>query len=165
MTTHYMDEAEHCDRIAIIDQGRLVALDTPDALKRRVRADIVVLKTDDDERAVEEIRERFDLQPKREDGRIRLEVQDGAEFIPRLVCDLPVAIRSVDLHRPTLDDVFINLTGHAIRDEEGSPLDTMRLAVSCGEEGAGDERRGSEGRLPPARRCARPSAPTCAAFT
>jgi ABC-2 type transport system ATP-binding protein len=127
MTTHYMDEAEHCDRIAIIDQGKIVALDTPDALKRMVGVDIVTVQTEDNERAAREIRERYGLEPQRDDTRLRLEVEAGAEFIPRLVRDLGVAVRSVDLHRPTLDDVFLKLTGRAIREAEADPLALMRL--------------------------------------
>jgi ABC-2 type transport system ATP-binding protein len=127
MTTHYMDEAEHCDRIAIIDQGKIVALDTPDALKRMVGVDIVTLQTDDSERAAQEIRERYGLEPHRDDTRLRLEVEAGAEFIPRLVHELGVTIKSVDLHRPTLDDVFLKVTGRAIREGEADPLSMMRL--------------------------------------
>jgi ABC-2 type transport system ATP-binding protein len=127
MTTHYMDEAEHCDRIAIIDLGKIVALDTPDALKRMVGVDIVTVQTEDSERAAREIRERYGLEPQRDDTRLRLEVEAGAEFIPRLVRELGVAIRSVDLHRPTLDDVFLKLTGRAIREGEADPLALMRL--------------------------------------
>ncbi len=127
MTTHYMEEAEHCDRIAIIDQGKIVALDTPDALKRMVRADIVTLQTEDNERATREIQERYGLKAQQEDSRIRLEVEDGAEFIPRLVRELGVSVVSADLHRPTLDDVFLKLTGRAIRKAEGAPVDMMRL--------------------------------------
>jgi ABC-2 type transport system ATP-binding protein len=127
MTTHYMDEAEHCDRIAIIDLGKIVALDTPDALKRMVGVDIVTVQTEDNERAAREIRERYGLEPQRDDTRLRLEVEAGAEFIPRLVRELGVAIRSVDLHRPTLDDVFLKLTGRVIREGEADPLALMRL--------------------------------------
>ena len=126
MTTHYMEEAEHCDRIGIIDQGKLVALDTPDALKRMVGADIVSLRTEDNARASQEIKERYGLETQQEDSRIRLEVADGAEFIPRLVRELGVAVASIDLHRPTLDDVFLKLTGRAIRDAEADPLTMMR---------------------------------------
>ena len=127
MTTHYMEEAEHCDRIAIIDQGKIVALDTPDALKRMVGVDIVTVQTEDNERAAREIRERYGLEPQRDDTRLRLEVEAGAEFIPRLVRELGVAVKSVDLHRPTLDDVFLKLTGRAIREGEADPLALMRL--------------------------------------
>jgi len=127
MTTHYMEEAEHCNRIGIIDQGKVVALDTPDALKRMVGADIVTIRTEDNERAAREIRERFGLETQQEDSRIRMEVADGAEFIPKVVCELGVAVLSADLHRPTLDDVFLKLTGRAIRDAEADPLSFMRL--------------------------------------
>jgi len=127
MTTHYMDEAEHCDRIAIIDHGKIVALDTPDALKRMVGVDIVTLRSEDNEAAAREIRERYGLEPKTDDTRIRIEVEAGAEFIPRLIRELGIAIESVDLHRPTLDDVFLKLTGRAIREEEGNPMAMMRL--------------------------------------
>jgi ABC-2 type transport system ATP-binding protein len=127
MTTHYMDEAEHCDRIAIIDQGKIVALDTPDALKRMVGVDIVTVQTEDNERAAREIRERYGLEPQRDDTRLRLEVEAGAEFIPRLVRELGVAVSSVDLHRPTLDDVFLKLTGRAIREGEADSLARLRI--------------------------------------
>ena len=127
MTTHYMDEAEHCNRIAIIDLGKVVALDTPDALKRMVGVDIVTVQTDDSERAAREIRDRYGLEPQRDGTRLRLEVEAGAEFIPRLVRELGVAVSSVDLHRPTLDDVFLKLTGRAIREGEADPLALMRL--------------------------------------
>jgi ABC-2 type transport system ATP-binding protein len=127
MTTHYMEEAEHCDRIAVIDLGKIVALDTPDTLKRMVGVDIVTLRTEDNEQAAREIRERYGLEPQRDDTRIRLEVEAGAEFIPRLVGELGVAVTSVDLRRPTLDDVFLKLTGRAMREAEADPLAVMRL--------------------------------------
>ena len=127
MTTHYMEEAEHCGRIAIIDQGKIQALDTPDALKRMVGADIVTLRTPDNETAAVEIREKYGLHPLSEDGRLRLEVPDGAEFIPKVVCELAVPVESVDLHRPTLDDVFLKLTGHVIRESEADPLADLRM--------------------------------------
>ncbi|MBE3111589.1 MAG: ATP-binding cassette domain-containing protein [Acidobacteria bacterium] len=127
MTTHYMEEAEHCQRIGIIDRGRLVALDTPDALKRMVGADIVTLRTTDNERAMVEIEERYGLKAQSQDGRLRLEVPNGAEFIPKVVSELGVPVESVDLHRPTLDDVFMRLTGHVIREDEADPLAFMRM--------------------------------------
>ncbi len=127
MTTHYMEEAEHCQRIGVIDYGHLQALDTPDALKRMVGADIVTLRTPDNDKAVVEIREKFGLEVQSQDGRLRLEVPNGAEFIPRVVCDLAVPVESVDLHRPTLDDVFLKLTGHVIREDEADPLAMLRM--------------------------------------
>ncbi len=127
MTTHYMEEAEHCGRIGVIDYGHLQALDTPDALKRMVGADIVTLRTPDNDRAIVEIREKYGLEAQSQDGRLRLEVANGAEFIPHVVYDLAVPVESVDLHRPTLDDVFMKLTGHVIRENEADPLSMMRM--------------------------------------
>jgi ABC-2 type transport system ATP-binding protein len=127
MTTHYMEEAEHCQRIAIIDRGRLVALDTPDALKRMVGADVVVIRTEDNDQAAREIEERYQSAVHRDGRYLRLEVQNGAEFIPKLTCELQVPVTSVELHRPTLDDVFIKLTGRDMREAEADPLAFMRM--------------------------------------
>jgi ABC-2 type transport system ATP-binding protein len=110
-----LEEAEQCDRVAIIDHGRVIALDTPDRLKARVGRDIIVLATTDDARAASELRERFSLQPLVVDGTLRVEVERGDTFIPELVRQLSVPIRSVSLRRPSLDDVFLALTGRQIR--------------------------------------------------
>jgi ABC-2 type transport system ATP-binding protein len=128
LTTHYLDEAEHCDRIAIVDHGKIAALDTPARLKERVGGDIVVLRGEDNATAREEIRERFGLEPETLDGELRLEVPRGDEFIPDLVRGLSGRITSIGVRRPTLDDVFLKLTGHAIRDEEASSKDRLRQA-------------------------------------
>jgi ABC-2 type transport system ATP-binding protein len=127
MTTHYMDEAEECDRIAIIDGGRIVAVGTPAELKALVGGDIVTVRTDDNEAATTEIRERFGLEPIVADGSVVVEVDDAAAFMPRLARDLTVPVTSVSFHRPSLDDVFLKLTGHAIRDEAAGATDTMRM--------------------------------------
>jgi ABC-2 type transport system ATP-binding protein len=126
LTTHYMDEAENCDRIAIIDHGKIVALDTPAGLKSRVGGDVVLLRTDDDARAREEIRSALGLEAEVRDGALRIETAHGDEVVPRLVRAVSVGINSIAVHRPTLDDVFIKLTGRAIRDEEASSTETMR---------------------------------------
>lgn len=129
MTTHYMDEAEHCDRIAIIDHGRIIALDTPAGLKRAIGGDIVTLATVDDAAAAREITQRFGLTPLADDGHgLRLEVADGRAFLPRLLKECAVPVTTVDLRRPTLDDVFLKLTGRAIRDGGASSLDQLRDA-------------------------------------
>ncbi|MDW8059577.1 MAG: ATP-binding cassette domain-containing protein [Thermomicrobium sp.] len=126
LTTHYLEEAEQCDRVAIIDHGKIIALDAPHALKAQVGKDIVVLSTDDDERAARELRERFGFAPMLVDGTIRIETERGDELIPRLARELTVPIRSASLRRPSLDDVFLALTGRQIRDEEASELDLFR---------------------------------------
>ncbi len=126
LTTHYMDEAEHCDRIAIIDHGRIVALDTPAALKDQVGGDVVTLTTPETEAAQESLRELWKLESKLEGGAITFNVRGGERFLPELVSKLPQRLESVGLRRPTLDDVFLTITGRAIRDEEAGDLDQMR---------------------------------------
>ncbi len=126
MTTHYMDEAEECDRIAVIDDGRIVALGSPSELKRLVGGEIVTVTTEDNATAANEIRSHFNIEPVIADESLRIEVPDGAGFIPRLVRELSVPVTSVAAHRPSLDDVFLKLTGHAMRDEAASPVDGMR---------------------------------------
>ncbi len=119
LTTHYMDEAENTDRIAIIDHGKIVALDTPDDLKRMVGGDIISLKTSDDQKAADEIRLRYGIETKSEDGGLSFQVQNGESFIPELFREFSTNILSIDLRRPTLDDVFLKQTGHELRDETG----------------------------------------------
>jgi ABC-2 type transport system ATP-binding protein len=120
MTTHYMDEAEFCDRIAIMDQGQIVALDTPEALKAQVGADRVRIQTEDDDAAIAALAEHFDLDATISEGAVTFFVPSGEEFVPRLFAELGVAIRSVSVSRPTLDDVFMSHTGTTIRDAEES---------------------------------------------
>ncbi|HZD05157.1 MAG TPA: ATP-binding cassette domain-containing protein, partial [Longimicrobiales bacterium] len=118
-TTHYMDEADNSDRIAIIDEGRIVALDTPDALRDVVGGDLVSLSTENDAAAVEELRESWDVEPARENGAVTFKVSRGAEFLPGFVRSFPLRIDSIQVRRPTLDDVFVTLTGRRIREEGG----------------------------------------------
>ena len=118
MTTHYMDEAEFCDRIAIMDRGEIVVLDTPEALKASVGADRVTIQTADDEAAIEALAERFDVEAQIAEGAVTFFVQSGEEFVPRLFAELGVPITSVHVSRPTLDDVFMTYTGSTIRDAE-----------------------------------------------
>jgi ABC-2 type transport system ATP-binding protein len=118
MTTHYMDEAEFCDRIAIMDRGELVVLDTPEALKASVGADRVVLGTADNDAALTALRERFGVDASIAEDAVTFHVEDGEAFVPRLFAELGVAITSVSVSRPTLDDVFMQHTGTTIRDAE-----------------------------------------------
>src|SRR3954469_25568304 len=104
MTTHYMDEAEFCDRIAIMDQGEIVALDTPAALKAQVGADRVRIETSDDDAALAALAARFGVEGAVSEGAVTFYVANGAEFVPRLFGELGVPITSVNVSRPTLDD-------------------------------------------------------------
>jgi ABC-2 type transport system ATP-binding protein len=130
MTTHYMDEAEFCDRIAVIDHGQIIAQGTPDELKAMVGGDVVTVTTRDVAAAAEEIRRAFELEPIVEGSRLHIEVPDGAAFVPRLVRELTVPLNAVTLSRPSLDDVFLKLTGRAIRDESAGQMDQMRSMVA-----------------------------------
>jgi ABC-2 type transport system ATP-binding protein len=126
LTTHYMEEAEHCGRIAIMDQGRLVALDTPDALKASVGKDRVQIRTDDDEAAIETLRARFGAEPQIAEGMVMFGVSEGEQFVPRLFAELGQPILSVSVSRPSLDDVFMSYTGTTIRDAEATGTDQLR---------------------------------------
>jgi len=126
MTTHYMDEAEFCDRIAIIDRGQIVALGTPDQLKAMVGGDVVTMTSSKPDDAAGQIETMLGVTPTRENGTLRMEVPDGKKFVPRLVRQLTAPVDTVSLRRPSLDDVFLKLTGRAIRDEEASQTDRMR---------------------------------------
>jgi ABC-2 type transport system ATP-binding protein len=127
MTTHYMDEAEYCDRIAIIDHGQIQAVGTPDELKKMVGGDVVSITTSDNPAALLEIAAIAGATPIADNGTLRVEVPDGAGFVPRLVRETSVEVTSVAFRRPSLDDVFMKLTGRAIREEEGSSTDMMRM--------------------------------------
>ncbi|MFH1151016.1 MAG: ATP-binding cassette domain-containing protein [Actinomycetota bacterium] len=135
LTTHYMEEAEHCDRIAIIDLGVIIALDTPDALKTQVGGDIIKITTDDDDAALIELRERYpDIEMLKDpECKLCFERERGEEFVPELIREFGVRIVSINVHRPTLDDVFLKMTGKEIRDEAGDRKETfMKLVGKMG---------------------------------
>jgi ABC-2 type transport system ATP-binding protein len=129
LTTHYMDEAEYCDRIAVIDYGRIVALDTPGGLKEQVGGDIITIRTDDDETMEREISDRYHVTVRRDAAGLHFEVGEGETFIPELLQALPGRVRAVSVRRPTLDDAFLKLTGREIREESASATDVLRLAA------------------------------------
>jgi ABC-2 type transport system ATP-binding protein len=131
MTTHYMEEAEFCDRIAIIDHGEIQAIGTPTELKAMVGGDIVTITTADNEAAAPLIKAIAGSEPMGGNGSLRVEVPDGAAFVPKLVRELSVEVTSVAFHRPSLDDVFLKLTGRAIRTEEASAKDQTRMMVGA----------------------------------
>jgi ABC-2 type transport system ATP-binding protein len=126
LTTHYMDEAENCDRIAIIDHGKIVAIDTPEALKASVGKDRVQIQTADDPVAIAALAETFGIEAAMHEGEVTFSVASGEQFVPRLFAELSVPIRSVSVSRPSLDDVFMSYTGTTIRDAEASGTDAMR---------------------------------------
>jgi ABC-2 type transport system ATP-binding protein len=131
LTTHYMDEAEHCDRIAIMDAGKVVVLDTPDRLKASIGTDRVQITTDDDDEAIAALQDRLGIDAEVHDGMVTFGVADGQKFVPRLFAELGVPIRSVQVARPSLDDVFMSYTGRTIRDAEASASDHNRAFVAA----------------------------------
>ncbi|MFF0106682.1 ATP-binding cassette domain-containing protein [Streptomyces hirsutus] len=117
-TTHQLEEAEHCDRIAIFDHGKLITQGSPAELKSIIGADIVVLRTEDDPRAVDALSDRFGLPAELTPDGLCLRVSDGATLVPRLCTELGLAVSSVTVTTPTIDDVFLHHTGSAIRDNQ-----------------------------------------------
>jgi len=120
LTTHYLDEAEQCDRIAIVDGGRVVVEGTPAALKAVLGADRVQLRTGDDIAAAAELRARFGLAATLGPQGVSVQAEDGARLVPRLCAGLDVPIHEVTVTRPSLDEVFLHYTGHPIRPAGGS---------------------------------------------
>ncbi len=140
LTTHYMEEAEVADRIAIIDHGRIVALDAPASLKATVGGDVVFFRTSDNELAAQRLKTNTGLQVRIVEDMVAVEVAHGDKAIPELIGilqnghDRSLEVLSVNLRRPTLEDVFIKLTGRTMRDEEADTLERWRI-VSRGRRG------------------------------
>lgn len=118
LTTHLMEDAERCDRLAILDAGAIVAVGTPSALKAEIGGDVITITADAPEVLRERIRDRLGITPQVVGGVVRIEHADGHTFVPKLVQEFPTEIRAVTLAKPTLEDVFIHRTGHRL-DEEG----------------------------------------------
>ncbi len=118
LTTHLLEEADKADRIAILDRGHLVAIDSPDVLRSTVGGDAITIQTTMPEKVAEGIRERFSVAADVIDGNVRLEMPDGHQWIARLVEAFPGQIEAVTLGKPTLEDVFIARTGHRLEEME-----------------------------------------------
>ena len=125
LTTHYMDEAENCDRIAIIDHGQIVALDTPDGLKDSVGGDLVTVRAANPAAAAKSIRARYGVEVRVDAETLDFHVPRGEEFLPDFVRSFDQRLLAIGVRRPTLEDVFLHLTGRAIREEEASGMEQM----------------------------------------
>jgi ABC-2 type transport system ATP-binding protein len=112
VTTHLMEEAERCDRVAILNEGELVALGTPTALKSEIGGDVITVETTDPAGLQRQLEQKFGAKVRVVEGALRIERERGHEFIPQLVSAFPGQITSVTLGKPTLEDVFIRHTGH-----------------------------------------------------
>ena len=129
MTTHYMEEAEVCNKIAIIDNGDIIASGTPDELKKSVGGDVIYISTPDNRKAKLEIERLFNVAVTEKENELFLPAQNGDASIPEIINAVGGKVLSVRLQRPTLNDVFLRLTGRQIREQNGSAEDTVREAV------------------------------------
>lgn len=122
LTTHFMEEAERCDRLGILHRGELVALDTPSELKQGIGGDVITLETEDPVRLRDQIQERFGGEPTVLNGMVRIESRPagtGHELSARLVQAFPGQVSAVTIGKPHLEDVFIQRTGHRFWEETG----------------------------------------------
>jgi ABC-2 type transport system ATP-binding protein len=115
-TTHLMDEGDRCDRVAILDQGKIVAMGTPSALKSAIGGDVITIEADDASALRDEITKRFGVTPQAFGSQLRLERAAGHEFIPKLVEAFPGRLRTVSLSRPSLEDAFLHHAGRRFAD-------------------------------------------------
>ncbi len=130
MTTHYMEEAEVCDRIAIIDKGKIIAKGSPGELKKMAGGDVIYLKTRDNARALQDIRTLLHLYAGERNGEVYIPVSgNGDACIPKLISALDDSVLSVRLQRPALNDVFLKLTGKDIRPESVSGTTEIKDAI------------------------------------
>lgn len=118
VTTHLMEEAERCDRLAILNEGHLVALGTPAELKQEIGGDVILLETREPEALASRIQSRFSVVTTILDGKVRLEREQGHRFVTDVVEAFPGAIDSITVAKPTLEDVFIHRTGHRFWTEQ-----------------------------------------------
>jgi ABC-2 type transport system ATP-binding protein len=119
LTTHLLEEAERADRIAIMHRGQLAALDAPSALQATVGGDAITIRARDPARLAADVEQRFNLRPMIVDSSLRLELPDGHQWVSRLVDAFPHQIDSITLGKPTLEDVFIHVTGHRFWSDDG----------------------------------------------
>lgn len=122
VTTHLMEEAEHCDRLGILDRGQLVAVGTPDELRASVGGDCLTIQTEQADGLAQRIEDRFGVKPQHLGESLRIEQEAGHELLRDLVAAFPDDIISVSLGKPTLEDVFITRTGHRFWDDESNEV-------------------------------------------
>jgi ABC-2 type transport system ATP-binding protein len=118
LTTHRPDEAERCDRLAVLHEGAIVATESPESLRSRVGGDVLELEVDDPEAAASAVGAALDVEPEVHGELVRCVAERGHELVPRIVEALPAgALRSVTVHRPDLADAYLLLTGHGLGEE------------------------------------------------
>lgn len=127
LTTHYMAEAENCDRVAIIDYGEIIAVDSPDNLKKQIGGDVVSLVAEEKAMAKKSIEKEYGVSVMEDDGKLYFEVKDGETFLPKFIKKADFKILSISLRRPTLEDVFLKLTGRHIREEAAEAGTALKI--------------------------------------
>jgi len=135
LTTHYMEEADRlCDRVAIMDQGRIIALDTPEKLKEEIGGNVIIIKSPDCDRLYSKINTLpWVTYAEPHNGSVTISLQNAEKHVAEIVnlaSGDGIAIDSISIHEPTLEDVFLHFTGRAIRDEKSSSKDHMRMMRS-----------------------------------
>jgi ABC-2 type transport system ATP-binding protein len=118
VTTHLMEEAEKCDRLGIMDAGRCIACGAPSELKSQIGGDVITLTTDNPKDLAQQIQQKFGIEGIALPHAVRIELARGHEFIPQVVEAFPGSIQSVSLGKPTLEDVFLHVTGRRFAQEE-----------------------------------------------
>ena len=126
LTTHILDDAEACDRVGILNAGELVTIGTPDELKRRVSGDIVIVDSPTPKQLASKVSQKFGYTATSIEGLLRIECHNGHEFVRDVVAAFPTEIRSVRFGKPTLEDVFIKLTGRHFEANDSSQ-DSVKL--------------------------------------
>ncbi|GAA5416025.1 daunorubicin/doxorubicin resistance ATP-binding protein DrrA [Paraliobacillus ryukyuensis] len=133
LTTHYMDEAEICDRIAVMDGGKIIALDSPEQLKSDVGGDIIEIATTDNQQAKQKIEDTYQTTVNESsEGKLSFQVKEGSTFLVEFVKNFDIPITTVNLRRPTLNDVFLQLTGREIREETASKHERNKQSMRGG---------------------------------
>src|SRR6266581_4089943 len=122
VTTHLMEEAERCDRLAILNEGKLVALGTPSELKQEIGGDVIVLEAKEPDSLAMRIHTRFEVEVRVVDGQVRIERENGHRFVTDVVEAFPGEVDAVSIAKPSLEDVFIRRTGHRFWTEPGAAL-------------------------------------------
>jgi ABC-2 type transport system ATP-binding protein len=126
VTTHLMEEAERCDRLAILSAGKVVALGTPAELRSQIGGDVIVLETENAESLAVRLEQRFGCSATVLDGKVRMERREGHRFVTDIVEAFPGEIQSISVSKPTLEDVFIDRTGHRFWTEEAQEQERQK---------------------------------------
>jgi daunorubicin resistance ABC transporter ATP-binding subunit len=131
LTTHYMEEADHlCDRVAIIDRGKIIALDTPSNLKNGIGGDVVTIRSSNPEAIAAALNESWVTHLEQHDGEVTIGLENAEQHVSTIVTRLNqqhVGIESLSIHKPTLEDVFLYFTGKPIREHEADPKEALRM--------------------------------------